>query len=116
VTGRSFLAALVGIGAVLAAASCDLPTGACTSDLRISHSPSDTTIAVGQHFAMSLALFGCGGRNQLADTITFHSSDTTIAHVDVISGVVTGRSSGTAVITGSAAHYHVDMPATVHVR
>jgi uncharacterized protein YjdB len=113
---RSLLVGLASVGAVLAAVSCDLPTGACTSDLRISYSPPDTTIAVGQQFAMSLMLFGCGGRTPLTDTITFHSSDTTIAHVEMNSGLVTGRSSGTAVITGSAAHYHLDIPATVHVR
>lgn len=109
---------LVGVAvAIVGAAACggDVVT-VCPADLRFTWSPRDTTIAPGEQFTASLQVFGCAGRDRLLDTVTFKSSDVSVAVVSTTSGVVIGAHPGTATIIASAKHYGVEGLITVKVR
>ena len=113
-TSRSMLI-LVMTALVVSSCSADGPTS-CTRELRLTYSPHDTAIAVGDRFTASVALSSCGGRERLSDTITFQSSDTTVAGVGTQTGTIVGMRPGTASITASAAYYGVDIRIPVRVQ
>ncbi|MGH7617069.1 MAG: Ig-like domain-containing protein [Gemmatimonadaceae bacterium] len=86
----------------------------CPGDLEFTFAPHDTTIAPGEQFTASMSVYGCG--NRLSDTITFQSSDLSVAVVGAATGVVIGARPGDATITASAKQLQFDVPIMVHVR
>lgn len=74
-------------------------------ELRVNQSPGDTTVSVGASFTASVKLSGCGGRKQLSDTFTWHSSDSSIVSVGTTSGVVAARAAGQADVNATGAEY-----------
>ena len=101
------------IALVLACACSGHAITGCPDDLRVSVTPTDTTIAAGEQFTARMTLLGCGARTVLSDTVTFQSSDLSVAVVGITTGVVIGAHPGTATIRANAQHYHV--AADVHV-
>lgn len=76
--------------------------GACTDELRVQLTPRDTAVSVGSAFTAAVALSTCGGRQPLADTFTFASTNAAAASVDAATGRVTAVGAGQAdiVVTG----------------
>jgi len=112
---RRRLSWLVWIALNTVACGRDIPT-VCPADLQFKFSPHDTTIAAGEQFMASLAVFGCGGRDRLTDSVTFATSDPSVAVVGNTTGVVTGARPGDAVITATPRHYPFQALIQVHVR
>lgn len=77
----------------LGASACLHPTG-CDADLRISYTPVDTTIRVGQSFRPKVRLTTCGGTKAMTESLLYFADDTTIVHVDSLSGTMTARAVG----------------------
>lgn len=107
---------LVLVACTVLVVSCNITNTDCTDELGFQFSPHDTTIGVGEQFTAQLTFWGCGGRERLADSISFVSSDVSVAVVGATTGTVTGAHRGTATITASGQTYHVSVPITVHVR
>ncbi len=97
----SRVARLTVLGVVTAGVSsiagCIIPVS-CDTVLGIRVQPRDTTIFVGQQFTAGMQLTNCGGTQVIAATFRFSTSDSSVATVDSLSGLVTGRSSGLATI------------------
>jgi hypothetical protein len=89
--------ALVAVS-VIALGSCGILDGDCKLDLRFQPSPVEKTIHVGDTFTVSGQAFGCGGSKRLTVQLRWSSSDTAVATVDSISGLVRGVKEGTAYI------------------
>lgn len=88
---------LIFAGAV-AIAACSDPTTVCPNDLRLSVAPVDTTIASGEQLTVRAIILGCGGRQFLTDSVTWTSSDATVAVAGSRTGVVIGVNPGVATI------------------
>jgi Bacterial Ig-like domain (group 2) len=82
---------------LLAAAGCSQLEG-CPATLGIKLTPADTTIASGDQFQAQVTLLGCGGTEILTDSLTWTSSDLSVAVVGTRTGVVIGAHGGTAMI------------------
>ncbi|MGI8547406.1 MAG: Ig-like domain-containing protein, partial [Gemmatimonadaceae bacterium] len=54
---------------------------------------------------LAALILGCGGRKQLSDTFTWHSTDSSIVSVGTTSGVVTARAAGQADVNATGAEY-----------
>jgi hypothetical protein len=118
VIGRRSIGLLaLSFGAPLVALGCkkELPV-VCPADLRFRMSPVDTTIGSGEQFTSHLTLLGCAGSVVLTDTITYQSSDLTVAAVGTETGVVIGIHPGGATIHATARHYGVFGDTRVTVR
>lgn len=102
--GTGLLVLLAGLVAVIT--SCGLLDGGdCTSELGTQVTPASATIAVGEAFTASVALSSCGGRQQLADAITWAVADTAIASVAPATGRVVGLRVGTTTVRGTGRQY-----------
>lgn len=93
----------VGFATIAAAAialvgcSSNSPTGfgaACTDEIRISPTPGDTTLSVGQQYTAHIALSTCGGKVPITAALTWSVEDSVVAKVDATNGVVTALSPG----------------------
>ena len=90
--------------ALVFAARC--PSGVvCPADLRVKFTPTDTTIAVGQHFTAHVALSGCGGTQTLVDEITWTSQNPGVASAQQTTGFVTGVAAGATPILATGRTY-----------
>ncbi len=94
------------LAAVMALSSCSKPTASlCTDELRVRPVPGDTTLSVGQQLTAHVFLSTCGGRQQVNDTFTWTSRDSTVARVDRSTGVAIAVAPGsTRLIATSATH------------
>lgn len=74
----------------------------CTDELRVQLSPRDTTVSVGSTFTATVSLSTCGGRERLADTFTYASTNPAATTVNATTGRVDAVGVGQAdiVITG----------------
>lgn len=106
---------LLGLMALAGLVSCQTTT-VCPADLIVGVAPNDTTIAPGDQFATRVTLLGCGGTKTLTDSLTWTSSDVTVAVVGTHTGVVIGVHPGSAVILVSAKTYGAIGDAHVTVR
>ncbi len=101
-----------------ALAACDRarsPVVVCNSDLRMTLSPVDTSIAVGQSFRAQMVLKTCSGTKVVPESYLYSSQDSTIAQVDT-AGMVTGRRTGTTSIHIQAVQVGLRADVTVVVR
>ena len=90
------MAALAAIAAAALLAACDITDANinCTSELGVHVTPvSDTTIAVGDDFPVTVQLTSCGGRQQLSDAYSLKADDTSV--VTVSGMTVSAASAGT---------------------
>ena len=78
---------------------------ACTRELGARFAPADTTIEVGQSFQASVRLTSCGGKQQLADVITWRAEDSAVATVDGRIGRVAGHVPGTTRVLATGERY-----------
>jgi len=90
---RSIAIATLSAVFTLAGSACLHPTG-CDADLRISYSPVDTTLRIGQSFRPNVRLTTCGGTEQVTEALRYAADDTTIVRVDSLSGTMTARGVG----------------------
>jgi hypothetical protein len=80
---------------------CDLISPrACTSDLRWSVEPIESTLRVGQGFTAKAEAFGCGGRDRLPVDMRWSSSDAAVISVEERSGRVVAVGTGRAQVSG----------------
>src|SRR5690606_7365779 len=86
-------------------AACSPFTEACTSELRVELMPRDTTVAVGEVFPLGAKLGTCGGKKEIHDALTFHSSNPAVVAVDGATGRASPMGSGTAEIAVSGQQY-----------
>ena len=102
------LSGLMVLALAFMAASCDSPSlpMVCTDELRVSVTPADTTIRIGESFTARVSLSTCADRVRLVDTLTFTSFDTGVATVEPVTGVVMGKAPGVAGIQISGKRYH----------
>lgn len=94
-------------------------SGDCTDELGINLSPSEKTVSIGQSFSPSLELTTCGGRKRWHPTVVWLTADTAVVRVDSISGRITGRAQGSALVTAVEHASNADFTyglALVHVR
>ena len=89
-----------------------LITGACSglegcpADLGVTLAPTDTTIAPGEQFQSHVTLVGCGGTKKLTDSLTWTSSDLSVAVVGTYTGIVIGARAGTAEVSVVGQTFH----------
>lgn len=104
---RVGLAALV-TAMSAAAAACsradDTPT-VCPSDLRFVTTPTTRTVRSGESFVAQAQAFGCAGTKLLDEIFVWRSDDSTIARVDSVSGLITGRSPGSTLVRAFGRRY-----------
>lgn len=103
---------LVAMG--ILACGCRVTGVGCDATLMTSVQPTDTTIAVGQSFTARMTELTCRGTKAVTEEFSFASSDTTVAAVDSVSGIVRARAPGMATVTISASVTH--SRGTVHVQ
>ena len=73
---------------------CGNFTGACTLELRVHVSPSDTTVSVGSSFEPVVRLSTCGGSEQLQDTFSLEAEDPAVATVDPVTNRISAIGAG----------------------
>lgn len=86
----------------------------CTDDLRFSVTPAETTVAVGDSFAVAAPLYTCGGSVQLPDTVRWQADDIEILDVSP-GGLVYAAAAGDARIIARS-RSHLSDSVVVHVR
>lgn len=94
-------------------------SGDCTDELGINLSPSEKTVSIGQSFTPSLELTTCGGRKRWHPNVVWLTADTGVVRVDSISGRITGRAQGSALVTAVEHASNADFtygPVLVHVQ
>lgn len=79
--------------AVILHGCADFPD-ACTSELRVHLSPSDTTVSAGSTFAPVIRLSTCGGSKRLQDTFSLEADDPAVAAVDPATRRITAIGAG----------------------
>ena len=85
-----------GVLAAAALVACDPALVAmCPSDLRVSATPPDTTLVVGQSMVASASAYTCGGTERLDWPIWFESEDPGVLTVDSATARVTAVGPGT---------------------
>ena len=82
------IGALLVTAATLASTACR--TG-CDAVLFRSFSPMDTTIRVGQSFRPTVHLSTCGGTETINEPLRYSVDDTSVVHVDSLTGTMMGR-------------------------
>lgn len=113
---RSFTHVALAVLALLGLGACQLPTGDCTTELRIEFAPHQQSIRVGESFTPTFRLSSCGGREKLTTTVTWQSTDPTVASVDATSGRITGVAPGQTSVTGTSEEYHLSQSVQVTVQ
>jgi hypothetical protein len=112
--GRS---AAVAVFAALVSGCSVVAPFACTDDLTYRMSPTAQTIAVGASFTPQAEFRGCGGNKHLDDEFSWSSSDTLVVRVEPLTGQVTGRAAGFAMVEARGARYgHLPLGVSVTVR
>lgn len=88
----------------------------CTTDLIVHVTPSVISLAVGGSITPGVALYTCGGYDQLVDTYTWTAVDPTVISVDPVTGRTTGlRTGGTGVAIHGAIYGNLGgIPVKVH--
>ena len=84
---------------------CGRGSGDCTAELLIRLSEAEHTLIVGEQFVPRVDLHSCGGRQRLADTLTWRSGDSAVVAVDSAHGIVTGLAPGRATVVVHGARY-----------
>jgi len=80
-------------------AGCNQAVSACTEPGRVRISPDDISMILGTSFVASAESFACGNAVPLGERLTWRSLNPTIADVDAVTGLVTGKAVGpTAII------------------
>ena len=100
--------AMVAFAVGCASTDAERPIEFCTLELRTALTPRDTVIPVAASFSASIALSTCGGRKQLEDTFTWHTSDTGVVRISAggaATATVSGRAPGVADIEVIGARY-----------
>jgi hypothetical protein len=87
----------------------------CDLDLEYRVEPTSITLNRGEVFLPHARVFGCGGTDELTDHWTWSTTDPLIVLVDPESGRTTALASGSAVISGFANTYHVEVHVSVTV-
>lgn len=77
----------------------------CTMELVTVWTPSAKTLAIGESFTPSIVLYGCGGHLVYADTFQWSTSDRTILHVDVATGLTMALHAGSARVFAHGARF-----------
>jgi hypothetical protein len=103
----SFRSAVFAVCAALVSGCSVVAPGvfACTDDLTYRMSPTAQTIAVGESFTPQAEFRGCGGSKPLDDEFSWSSSDTLIVRVEALTGRVTGRAAGSAIVEARGSRY-----------
>jgi hypothetical protein len=87
----------------------------CPADVHYVFAPADTTIRADERFVAHATVLGCGGAEDLHQAITWHSDDSTIATIDVNTGVVTGVGTGQTNLWAKGTDYPMVRGTLVHV-
>ena len=74
--------------------ACSDPT-VCPADLRWQLAPRDTIVTVNARFNVRFTVLGCAGTRVLSDSMTWTSSDPSVATVEPRTGAVTAIRVGT---------------------
>lgn len=102
--GTVWIVAEVPVGRSLALDSVQAAV-VCTTELRLTYSTRDTTIAVGEAFRPSLELFTCGGHVRIPEALTWRARDPRVIEVDSITGRTVGRAPGETWLDVSGTRY-----------
>jgi hypothetical protein len=99
---RGFVVALAALG--VACTPNDRVT-VCPLDLIKGVAPVDTTIPPGGQITPRVTLLGCAGTQVLADSLTWASTNPTVAAVATHSGVVVGVQPGMTIVAATGKTY-----------
>lgn len=102
---RSAAGAVTGAVLIATLAGCGVVPTTCSDDLRVTLTPRERAVAVGESFTPTVALYGCGGTRRLADTFTWAAQDTAVARVEAGTGRTTGRAPGETLVVPTGARY-----------
>lgn len=99
------------IGGALLLAACDPAAlfSNCSDDLLTTVTPRTRTLRVGESYTVTASAQGCRGRTQLSDQWRYFAADSTIVHVDSLTGRVSARTAG-ATDVGARGALYGDVP------
>jgi hypothetical protein len=102
------------IALCLVVAACD--DTQCALDVQVVFSPATPTVRVGQSVVVSARSFTCSGREEMESDFRWETRDTLLIGVNALTGEVTGRAPGSAVLwANDVSVLNFDRPVTVTV-
>ena len=102
---------------IFGGSACGLVEGSgCNADLRINVAPIAQSLRIGESFTPTAHALGCGGREDLQQTWTWRSGDSTVVNTNVLTGRSIAMKAGSTNVLADGVPYpaaRVVIPVTV---